>query len=191
MTGFSFFGKRAFLNTNHEQEFEPSYPVRRGHLLRVSSMIRIDQIAERLGARVNPESGYDDDVCIYVKPNVPYGRHDFDYTFPKRAYLDIIDGYRLGQFAAKHPQMGVIACSQQDAEILRTSIPNRVVLIPQHHCNFERATRACTGVARVGCIGLRGAFDYLPLELEQALADRGITLELCSRFCTRQDVVDF
>ena len=183
------FAKRAFTNTNHGQDFDGARP-QRGHLLRVSSIIRADQMAERLGAKLNPTDGYADDMCIYVKPHVK-SKDDFDFEFPKRAWLDIIDGWALLPAIRKHPEIGIIACSDMDGETLRRMLPNRVVVIPQHHCNFERVHRTRKGVSVVGVIGTRGAFKYLPAGLELALAERGLKLEKFSKFFTRQDVIDF
>src|SRR3972149_9924214 len=187
--GVTIFAKRAFTNTNHGQDFDGARP-QRGHLLRVSSIIRADQMAERLGAKLTPTDGYADDVCIYVKPHVK-SKDDFDFEFPKRAWLDIVDGWALLPAIRKHPEIGIIACSNKDGETLRRILPNRVVVIPQHHCNFERVHRTRKGVSVVGVIGTRGAFKYLPAGLELALAERGLVLEKFSKFFTRQDVIDF
>jgi hypothetical protein len=188
--GISIFARRAFLNVSPGQEFEPGrLPPRRGHIMRVSSMIRADQVAERLGARLNPTECYHGDVCIYVKPHV---KSFEDFSFEgKSPYLDIVDGWALTPLADRHPNVGVIACSAADADTLRRVLPNKVTLIPQHHCNFERARRTREGVTRVGMIGTDRSFDHLPDGLARALAERGIELELFSTFFTRQDVVDF
>ena len=39
-----------------------------------SGIIRGEQVAHKLGAKLNPTSGYEDDVCIYVKgiPPIPF-----------------------------------------------------------------------------------------------------------------------
>lgn len=61
----SFFYKPAFLNINPNQAFsERTKPIRGGHLMRVSSIIRGEQIADYLGAKKNPESGYENDTTI-------------------------------------------------------------------------------------------------------------------------------
>lgn len=186
----SIFARRAFLNINPGQEYVPAAtPPARGHIMRVSSMIRADQIAERIGARLNPTECYTNDVCIYVKPHVKDPSY---FLFEGRSpYLDIIDGWGLCGLARANPTVPVIACSQTDAETLKRVLPNPVVLIPQHHCNFERAKRTRTGVTRVGVIGGWPAFAYLPKGLGAALSERGIELELFSKFFTRQDVIDF
>ncbi len=154
----------------------------------MSSIIRGEQIAERLGARLNPANGYERDVCVYVKPHIKPG-HPFN--FGGSPYLDIIDAWALAGVALKYPQVGVIACSEQDGQLLKLAVPNRVTVIPQHHANFERLPRTREGVTRVGVIGALPAFDFLPKGLGQALAERGIELELFSKFYTRADIVAF
>lgn len=187
----SIFAKRAFLNINAGQEFEyKGQAPKRGHLLRVSSMIRADQIADQIGAKLNPTDGYQDDVCIYVKPHIPKGVMEFKFE-GKKSYVDVIDGWGLLPLLTKYPEVTAIACSQQDYEILSKNIPNQVVLIPQHHCNFDREKRTRVGVKTVGVIGTEGAFPLLPKQLEEELEKRGIKLLTYSKFFTRQDIIDF
>ena len=185
------FAKRAFLNTNPYSDFiskEKSYKGH-GHLQRVSSMIRGDQIAAEIGAKLNPTDGYKDDVCIYVKPHIKKGE---DFTFEgRKAYLDIIDGHNLGQLLLKYPEVGLIVCSKADYDTMSQVVPNKIALIPQHHCNFDRVKRARTEIKRVGVIGTDGAFAFLPIGLTQELEKRGIELFLFSKFFDRQDIVDF
>src|SRR3990167_10154547 len=191
----SIFAKPSFLNINPAEPFSLRTKPPRGHLLRVSSTIRGDQIAEYIGAKLNPESGYENDVCIFVKPYIkkeldfkPY----INFDIGKRSYLDIIDGANLAQVAHKHPEVGVIVCSQADYKIMSKELPNnKIVLIPQHHCNFDRIRRNWREVKKVGVIGTRGAFPYLPKELRGELEKRGMELIEFSSFFTREDIIDF
>lgn len=188
----SIFAKPAFLNINPAQPFKKRkkpIPKGRGHLMRVSSMISGDQIADQIGAKLNPESGYKNDVCIYVKPMVRKG-DDFKFE-GKKAYMDIIDGHNLGELLRKHPKVTGIVCSQADYEIMSEAIPNDLVLIPQHHCNFERVKRTRKKITRVGVIGTKGAFPLLPKTLKRELSNRGMELVEYSRFFSRQDIIDF
>lgn len=184
------FAKPAFLNINPSEPFRlRTKPIRSGHLLRVSSMIRGDQIADYLGAKLNPIEGYENDTNIYVKPMVRKGE---DFDFKGKAYLDIIDGHNLGQLAEKHPEVGVITCSQADFDTMSKVIPNKVYLIPQHHCNFERVRPVKSGeIKKIGVIGEIPAFDFLPVELEEELQKRGIELVKYSKFFKREDIIKF
>lgn len=161
---------------------------RDGHLQRVSSIIRGWQVAEQIGAKLNPQSDYENDVCIYVKPSVGHG---YDFNFKGRPYLDIIDGWGLLPVIAKHPEVTVITCSVVDFEFVTNQIANKIVLIPQHHCNFERVKRNRNKITTVGCIGTAAAFPYLPQDLKHHLARRKMKLIEFSKFYTRQDIVDF
>ena len=186
----NFFYREAFLNVNPGEPLRlRNKPITSGHVMRVSSLIRGDQIAEYLGASINPQSIHENDINIYVKPMVRKGD---DFTFEGKAYLDIIDGANLAQVAHKHPELGVIVCSQADYKIMSKELPNnKIMLIPQHHCNFERNQRQSLSIKTVGVIGTKGAFPYLPQGLKEALAERGIELLEFSKFFSRGDIIDF
>lgn len=158
------------------------------HLQRVSSIIRGSQIAHHLKARLNPTEGYDDDVCIYVKPHVK--PHE-DFEFKGHPYLDIIDGWILLHLARKHPEVTLITCSYPDFEYVSAQVDNKVLLIPQHHANFERIRHTPTEVKRIGVIGTKPAFAFLPETLKDDLEKRGIELVLFSTFQNRTDIVNF
>ena len=186
----SIFAKEAFLNTNPGEPFRlRTKPVRSGHLQRVSSLIRGDQIADYLGARFNPADGYENDFCVYVKPMVRKG-DDFKFE-GKKSFIDMIDGHNLGELAKKHPEVGVIVCSQADYDTMSKILINKIALIPQHHCNFERVKKTKHGMTMAGVIGTAGAFAHLPKGLREELAKRGMELIEYSKFFSRQDVIDF
>lgn len=188
----SIFAKPSFLNINpHEAFKDRTKPLRPGigHLMRVSSTIRGDQIAEQIDAKLNPIEGYQDDVCIYVKPMVRKGE---DFVFEGRKnYIDIIDGHNLGELAKLHPDVGIIVCSDIDAVTMAKCITNEIIIIPQHHCNYDRLHRVRTGIKTMGVIGTSGAFPMLPDGLKEELGKRGIELIEFSRFLSRQDIIDF
>jgi hypothetical protein len=148
-------------------------------------MIRGDQIANQIGAKFNPTNGYENDICIYVKPTLG------GLKLEGRPYLDIIDGWDLIPFVSKHPELRVIACSKADYDTISKTVKNKVFLIPQHHCNFDRVIRNRNEVTRVGVIGTRGAFPFLPKGLKEELEKRGMELIEFSRFFSRQDIIDF
>lgn len=188
----SIFAKPAFLNIAPAEAFKDRVkpiPEGRGHLQRVSSMIRGDQIADYMGARFNPTEGYENDVCVYVKPQVQKGD---DFVFEGRKnYIDIVDGHNLGELAKQHPEVGVIVCSEADKKTMAKCISNEIILIPQHHCNYNRQHRTRTEIKTVGVIGTAGAFPMIPQELKDGIKDRGLELLEFSRFFTRQDIIDF
>ena len=121
-------------------------------------MIRGVQVAEQIGCKLNPESGYENDVCIYVKPNVPKG---YDFKFEgRKSYLDLVDGHNLGPVLFKHPEVTAIVDSWADYNTMSKVydekgelLKNEIIVIPQQNCNFERFTRTRTEITRVGAIG--------------------------------------
>jgi hypothetical protein len=160
------------------------------HLLRGSSVIRAEQIAPRIGAKLNPESGYENDVCIYVKPWTP-NLYSGKIKLAKNSYIDVIDSDNEVLFLGKNPKIGGIVCSQVDYNRVVKFLRNKIVLIPQHHCNFERVKRTRDKVEVAGVIGAPGLFYKLPEGLEQKLDKIGLKLLNYSKFRNRQDVVDF
>lgn len=191
MTGLTIFAKKAYLNTKPQEPFvHTGTSPKKGYLKRVSSIIRADQIADATGAKLNPETGYKKDVVIYVKPEInPDGNINFE---GKSAYLDIIDEMGYLNILKKNPQVGAIVLSERDYINLSTQgLPNKIHLIPQHHCNFERAVRTREKITTMGVIGTKRAFPYLPPSLKQRLCERGIKLIEFSEFFERQDIINF
>lgn len=159
-----------------------------GHQMRVTSIIRGWQIAEYLGAKLNPTEDFKNDVCIYVKPHVKPGQ---DFKFEGKAYLDVIDGTQLLHLAEKHPEVTVISCSLPDTELFSSKVSNKIVTIPQHHCNFERVKRNRKKVTTLGFIGSSDLFRLVPEDLRQGLQERGINFIEYSNFHSREDVINF
>ncbi len=184
----SIFAKRAYLNTNPSEEFNyKSKPVQ-GYLKRVSSIIRADQIAKVLNARLNPTSDYQNDICIYVKPN-PDSNGDFKFE-GKKAYLDIIDEKGYAALLQKHPEVGAIVLSERDYINFSTlGLKNKIFLIPQHHCNFDREKRTRKKITVAGIIGNSRAFDFLPSDLKSKLEEKGLKFLEFSKFYRREDII--
>lgn len=175
-TNISFFAKK------------PNHAPPDGHLQRVSTIVRAYQIAQYIGAKVNPTEGYENDACIYVKPaRIP----EDNYIFQGKPFLDICDAYYLFDIAKKHPSMPVISTSDWNYQTLKRLLPNKIINIPEQHCNFERIRKNKKGITAVGCIGTYRAFPFLPKGLKESLAKRNIELVEFSKFFTREDVVDF
>lgn len=159
------------------------------HLQRVSSMIRGEQIAAyMLGCRLNPPSGYEDDICIYVKPYIGRGQ---EFKFEKRSYIDLLDAYGLTEVLNRYPEVSAITFSDWDYAEVSKQIKNKVVNIPHHHVNFERQKRQRSGITRVGIIGSFEAFGHIPQEIRDGLKKRGINLAEHQTFYPRTVVADF
>src|SRR3990167_1375506 len=139
-------------------------------------------------ARLNPPDGSKDDVYVYVKPNV---KDTQDFVFEGKPYLDILDGFNLRHLLNKHPEVPVIVFSELDVETMSRYVKNKIVLIPHHHVNFERAGRVRDRIKKVGVIGSTTAFTHIPNEIRKGIADRGLSLNEYSTFYPRMSVVSF
>lgn len=186
----SIFARRAFLNTKPDEDFEyKGKKPKNAYLKRVSSIIRADQIAEETGAKLNPTKDYNNDVCVYVKPQTP---PDGNFQFEgKSNYLDIIDEWGYIETLKKYPDLNAITLSERDYTNISEMVPNKVVLIPQHHCNFNRDVRTRKKIKTVGIIGNEKAFSFLPPDLKPKLQEREIELLQFSQFFSRQDIINF
>jgi len=152
-----------------------------------SGKIRGEQIAKHLGAKLNPEKGFENDVCIYVKcvPPLPH---------PKRTYIDVIEDSMGLRWVRDKKDVGIIASSVsiQNYMVEKTGRKD-IVLIPQHHCNFKRELRTRKEVTTAGIIGNKQAFQYPLDKLEKKLDKIGMKLKTLIKpeFKDRQEVVDF
>jgi glycosyltransferase involved in cell wall biosynthesis len=183
MKDISFFCKLPFLNIHPHVPFSGQ---RRGKLMRISSLIRCQQIAEHLGAKVNPENNYENDICIYVKPDFMFNDH-----YGEMAYIDVIDSRRAIYVLKDHPKFIGIACSIKDMHFLRERVGNKIIHIPQHHCNFEESRREFDNIQNVGMIGSVNLMPYFPEILKAELAKRKINLVNFTSMYSRQDVCNF
>jgi len=95
-----------------------------------SGEIRGRQIANHLGAKLNPTDGYSD-INIWVKKQPPEDP-------PRWTYLDIVDGKERLPWLVQHPEVRVIASSVSGARYVERVLGRKPWLIPQHHCNIER-----------------------------------------------------
>lgn len=160
------------------------------HLARVSTIIRAEQIAQKVNGKLNPNRDYENDICVYVKP--PYKPEWDDLLFEgKSSYLDVVDELGYNKMLSRNPNINVISLSKWNYKTLKRLLPNKVINIPQQHCNFERYRRNSQGIKRIGMIGTYKAFEYLPHGIEKELSKRGIELVKFSKFSTREDIINF
>ncbi len=164
-------------------------PFEMKHLQRVSSIIRGEQICAYMpNCRLNPTKGYENDVCIYVKPHIRPGA---DYKFEKHSWIDIHDGFDLRHTLRKYPDVGCISISDHATYVIKQYIDNKIVTIPHHHCNFERETRVRDKIRKVGITGSFSAFEVVPDVIKEGLKKRGILYEEYSNFYPRTSVARF
>jgi hypothetical protein len=152
---------------------------------RLSSRIRAEQISRYLGAKLNPKEGYENDFCIYVKPR---GLN----VVPENAWMDFADGdYLLDQLKSR-PDIKIIAAAEYGYEYLKSRFPNKIVLIPQQHVNWENIKRNRNKVATGGYIGGLSTVSFnLYKDIESRLNKVGLNFITCYNFKTRQDAINF
>ena len=147
-----------------------------------SGYIRGMQMAQYLGARANCSG---DGIHIYVKMQPPD-----DYA--PRAYLDIIDAQERVSWLLRQPKIGVIASSVSSADYLRRKLGrDDIYLIPQHHCNFERAMVKRSGILVAGVVGGRGAIQCDVAEIMAVLNRFGIEFRWLRRYKSREEIAAF
>lgn len=155
--------------------------------IKVSGMgkIRGQQMAAHLGGKVNPLSGYDDDVCIYVKQK-PQG------AIPKNVWMDVGDQLLYHRFILQHESCGIIAISRSHMEAMKEIYPReRIVLIPEHHCNFERRIKPRRKPLVAGVIGGWNSFQYSHERFSDMLRGIGLRWLFEPNFMSREDVLSF
>jgi hypothetical protein len=139
-----------------------------------------------MGCKYNPTEGYENDTCIYVKPEPK----DFDHI-KDGSYVDILDSFSTLSLLKKRPEIGIIFCSLFHYELFKDKYANKSVLIPHHHCNFERIKRTRKEINTVGFIGNKRGLAIPVEELEKRLKEIGLNFITNYEFGSRQDVIDF
>jgi hypothetical protein len=149
-----------------------------------TKFIRVYQVAEYLGAKVEPKSGYEEDVCIFVK------KLPIDNSL-KYAYEDIGDETRHYRWLRNNKHVGIIAHSLSCKEYAESQIGREVKWFPQHHCNYENKTRQRKEIKRVGVIGSLGAVHWDAEDMKRRFAEIGLEYIHEMDFLAREKVVRF
>lgn len=175
----SFFTRPAFVGEDPETYTGP-------YLHRATSLIRGEQVAEYLGAKYNPTSGFEQDLCIYLKPKTLEQIKD-------GAYVDFSDAeVYLIKLLQDRPKIKVIASSLTSFRFLKEKLANEIFLIPEHHSNFERMLRSRREVTTGGIITNPSALTYRVYDqVKKRLAEVGFKFITCYDWQNRQDVVNF
>jgi len=148
-----------------------------------SGICRGLQVSERMGARQNPESNYEDGICVWVKC-IPE-------KITKRSYSDIVDGAGLIPILHNKP-IKWIAYSEYQWHYLSLKLArNDIILIPHHHCNFENVIREEREVKTVGYVGLSKNLKAFPKDLKDRLKKVGLEFKTLIHPHCRKQVCEF
>lgn len=156
------------------------------YMFRLSGVIRGQQIAEYMGAKFNPTEGFENDTCVHIKPrNLKYVK-DGDY-------VDVLDEPPEAVIRLKErPKINVIAMNHPHAEWIASVIPNKVVIIPHAHVNFENVIRKRKKVLNCGYIGTNKSYHIrVNQEVKKRLEEIGLNFTPLFNFTTRQDIIDY
>ena len=139
-----------------------------------------------LGAKMNPKSGFKDDVCIWVKSLPPE-------NCPRLSYVDMMEDDNLVPWLAAHPKVGIIAVTNDLNKYLQKKITrNNIKLISQNHCNYKREVRNRKDVKTVGFIGVPKYSFMHPLDdIKERLAKVGLDFVKKTSFNGRRGVINF
>lgn len=142
------------------------------------------QVAEYIGARLNPTEGYENDMCIFVKNRPPA-------VFPDRSFYDVNDHPRACTWLLDHPEMKVITVSQVQTDEYMKILENDLVFIPHHHCNYERAKRPDREIRTVGVMGNVHSFYKYTSKIKRMFEDKGFEFIYIPSHTTREDCCEF
>lgn len=175
----SIFARPAFIGEDPETTTGP-------YLYRASSYIRGEQVSQYLGGKYNPTNVYEGDILIYLKPKT------LDHI-KDGSYVDFSDAEEyLIKLLLRRPKIKLIASSQTSYEFLKEKLSNKLFLIPEHHCNFERIQRTRKKVSTGGIITNPSPLTYkVSDEVKAALKKIGFEFITCCNWKNRQDVIDF
>lgn len=132
--------------------------------------VKGEQMADYLGGKKNPEKGFENDICVYVKI-FPVG------TIPKHTYIDVDDAPKAIEWLKTHPEAGIIVTAQTAKDFIAKEL-NRtdIHVIPHAHCNYERWIRPEREIKTVGIIGSITSFQYPLDKFKETLKEIGLEL---------------
>lgn len=153
-----------------------------------SGEIRGRQMAKAVGGVVDAKEIYSDDVLIFIKGFPP----DKLIEHAKHVYIDVDDGWGLIDILRRRLDVTPIAASRVGQKYLQEQLGrDDVLMIPPHHCNFERDARTTDMLKVAGFIGYGENLHLNVDELRSALSCKNIQLVIKTDFSNRKDVCSF
>jgi hypothetical protein len=152
---------------------------------RLSSRIRGEEICAYGNFKLNPRRGYKNDIKIWVKPTGITHIGDGEY-------VDVLDGLYKDRtiLLAERPKINVIAASYHSYRTLRSTLPNKVVLIPHQHLNWEDFRRTKRAVNTCGYIGSPSPWAFEHYEkIGKEIRKMGMKWVTCFDYKTREDPI--
>lgn len=154
-----------------------------------SGEIRARQIADFMpNAVLDPSDVSSEDTLVLVKSYCS----DHIAKSVRKVYFDVVDCHGVIPKIRDNTDAGIISIGRSHEIFMRMLFPDReIVLIPEHHCNFDRIRRPDRPVKVVGFMGDAFSLNCDICKLSQELAKAGLSFKYSTFFRNRQDVVDF
>jgi hypothetical protein len=113
----------------------------------------------------------------------------------KKVYVDVVDSDGCLEMISRYPHVKIIAISYAAAHYISARVENDVVVIPEHHCNFDNEQRDATReVKTIGFVGSKFNLDLDVDTLKARLNEVGLDLKVLyceGRELSRKDVIQF
>lgn len=155
-----------------------------------SSEIRGRQIAERMERKF---IGFNE--AHTVNTNDPIVAIKLAFESPERfqrIFVDVVDGFGVIPHYYNHSNVRFIAISELAKDFLKLRGCENVVVIPEHHCNFERFTRdASNEIKTIGFIGYPNRFGLPPEAVAERMIAEGFRYLHKTDFKDRKEVCEF
>lgn len=150
--------------------------------------IRGTQMATHLNGKLDPVSGYENDICIYILGGMRYDGPEVEHS-----YYDVMDcGLARLARVRRRTKGSLIAISRtQLDELCRTFSGREVYYIPQHHCNFDEESRPEREIRTVGCCGGDSAIQWPHDRVRYFLELLGLKWKFYNVLVNRNEVVEF
>ncbi len=151
------------------------------------------QTANILGCKINAPVDSIDEPIIAIKCTFDF-RGQPQLKEYKNLYMDLIDDQNMVVIANQYPTVGLIVLTDLMRDYLSSKIKNKIVVIPEHTCNFEQAVRDREDVTTVGYVGSRQCFDLNFEKVKKVLGKLGLEFKwlVCETDkVTREDVCEF
>lgn len=157
-----------------------------------SGITRGAQIAARIeGAVCNPRYSVNpDQAFIFIKVVPP--THIAGHV--KAVYIDAVDNYGVLAWAKFMPDVKMIAVSELSADFMASFMDNEIIVIKEHHCNFEGTTRPVDRpIKTIGYCGNLDNFHFDIDEVSKALTSAGFDIAWCTdvESLSREDICKF
>lgn len=153
-----------------------------------SGEIRGRQMAAVVGGVVDANEVHSDDVLIFIK-GLPSSRI---VNHVRKVYIDVDDGWGLLDVLKTRLEVTPIAASRVGQKYLQEQLGrDDVLLIPGHHCNFERDVKVVGVIKTAGFIGYPENLQLGIDELYRRLGGVGINFVAKTDAKSREDVCNF